>query len=189
MNTNNVCKIISLVGPKHSGKSSVGKELAHLLNADFFDLDICIEERTGKTPRALYREGTEIFRKAELEALQAIVAECNRKASLAVLAAGGGIIDNAEAALLLREQTTAVYLEVSSKTAWERIAENSRISGELPPFLQTENPLKTHRELHERRSRAYKGLSAYTINAENADIETISREIKEMLNIVLIKPY
>ncbi len=178
MNTNNVCRIISLVGPKHSGKSSVGKELARLLNADFFDLDICIEEQTGKTPRALYREGTEIFRKAELEALQAIVEECRKRTSSIVLAAGGGIIDNAEAAALLKEQTSVVYLEVSSKTAWERIAENSRVSGELPPFLQTDDPLMTHRELHERRSCAYKALSTHTINAENADIETISRKIK-----------
>lgn len=186
---NNVCKIISLVGPKHSGKSSVGKELARLLGADLLDLDSCIEEQSGKSPRVLYKEGAEIFRKAELESLQTILEKSGGNASLIVLAAGGGIIDNPKAAALLREKTLTVYLEVSSETAWNRVAESSRMSGELPPFLQTDNPKKTHRELHERRSHAYKEFSAYTINAENADIETISREIKKHLDIVLVTPY
>lgn len=181
MDTKNVCGIISLAGPKHAGKSSVGKALALLLNADFLDLDSCIEERTGKSPRTLYKEGIDVFRKEEREALQAIIEICTKRKSGIVLAAGGGIIDNDEAAALMKEHTLVINLEVSANTAWNRIAETSRISGELPPFLQTNNPEATHRELHERRSRAYNELAAFTINAEHADVETISREIAEQL--------
>ncbi|MDR2900862.1 MAG: shikimate kinase [Treponema sp.] len=177
----NVCKIISLVGPKHSGKSSVGKNIASLLDADFLDLDSCIEDDRGKSPRALYKEGTEVFRSAELKSLQAILDGSEKHESLVVLATGGGIIDNAEAARLLKEKTIIINLEVSAATAWKRITETSRISGELPPFLQTSNPQETHRELHERRSRAYKELSAVTVNADDMNIETIAQEIKSVI--------
>jgi shikimate kinase len=181
MNTNNVCKIISLVGPKHSGKSSVGKELALSLSANFLDLDFCIEEQSGKSPRTLYKEGADIFRKAEFDTLLAILESSAKNASLIVLAAGGGIVDNAEAAALLKEKSLVINLEVSAKTAWKRIAETSRVSGELPPFLQTSNPEETHRELHERRSKAYKELAAITVKADSLNIETIVSEIKNIL--------
>jgi shikimate kinase len=178
---NTMHKIISLVGPKHSGKSSVGKELAILLNADFLDLDFCIEEQCGKSPRTLYKEGAEVFRKAEHKTLQVIIETCKNKASNMILATGGGIADNLEAAALLKEKTLIINLEVSAKTAWKRIVETSRVSGELPPFLQTNNPEATHRELHERRSKAYKEIAAHTINADNADIKTIIAEIENLI--------
>ncbi|MDR0997648.1 MAG: hypothetical protein LBL70_01155, partial [Treponema sp.] len=68
-------EIILLTGPKHSGKTSAGRALVRLLAektdpaASFIDLDELVEDRTGKSPRALYREGPEIFRKAEADAL------------------------------------------------------------------------------------------------------------------------
>jgi shikimate kinase len=66
---------VLLVGPKHSGKTSAGRALARLWTgknapaAFFTDLDELVEDRTGKSPRALYGEGPEIFRKAEADAL------------------------------------------------------------------------------------------------------------------------
>jgi shikimate kinase len=183
MKTKKLRKIISLVGPKHSGKTSVGKELALLLDADFIDLDFCIENRTEKSPRILYKEGAEVFRKAEFESLQSVLKDSETHTSDLVLATGGGIIDNTEAVNLLKEKTLMINLEVSSLVAWNRIVETSRISGELPPFLQSDNPEKTHRELHERRSRAYKNLTAFTVNVDNAAPKTIADHIKQFLSI------
>jgi shikimate kinase len=183
MNNNNAPRIISLVGPKHSGKSSVGKELARLFNADFLDLDSSIEEKTGKSPRSLYKEGAEVFRKAEFETLREIFDSCSRTIPTIVLATGGGVVDNIDAVVQLQQNTLIINLEVSAKTAWKRIVETSRHSGELPPFLQTENPEETHRELHERRSAAYKKLAAYSVNAEETNIEMIAQEIKNLISM------
>ncbi len=181
MDTRNFCGIISLTGPKHSGKTTLGRKLARLLGADFLDLDLFIEERTGKSPRILYREGAEVFRKAELEALQEALERNGQKQAITVLAAGGGIIDNPEAAALLKQKTLVVYLEVSPGKAWQRILKTSQTSGELPPFLQTGDPEKTHRELHQRRSIGYREISSYTVNTETSNIKKIVRQIRDYI--------
>lgn len=66
-------RIIVLVGPKHSGKTSVGLVLAALLAGEFIDLDALIETQRGKSPRLLYIEGPDIFREAETQALESLI--------------------------------------------------------------------------------------------------------------------
>jgi shikimate kinase len=184
MGRQNIPNIILLTGPKHSGKTSTGKALAEILNAAFIDLDDRIKDRTGKSPRELYREGPECFRAAETGALESLFT--GTAAGPLVAAAGGGLIDNASAMALLgsAEQTGTliVYLEVSAETAWERIQRTAESTGELPPFLDTANPRETHTALHARRAQAYRARAAIIIDADNKDPEERGREIAERLS-------
>jgi shikimate kinase len=182
--------IILLTGPKHSGKTSVGRVLAALLlegnflpGGDFIDLDELIEQQTGKSPRTLYKEGPEVFRLAETRALASLLPEIAPNAGAKVVAAGGGLIDNPEALELLRlaSGTVTVYLEVAADTAWERIKAAAQQTGELPPFLNTEDPRKTHAALHTRRGAAYREFAAITITAERKTPEAIAREIRALI--------
>jgi shikimate kinase len=192
-------KTIVLIGPKHSGKTSAGKALALLCSCGFIDLDELIFQRTGKSPRQLFNEGPAIFQKAEAEAMAALFGanadgvDANRADAsivdagrvnassvnspserLRVIAAGGGIIDNAEAIALLKKcGAITVYLCISAESAWGRIA----AGGELPPFLRTENPQGTHRALHERRGAAYLQFADIVIEAEGKTPEAVAREI------------
>jgi len=169
---------IVLVGPKHSGKTSAGKALALILSCGFVDLDELIAERSGKSPRALYSEGAEVFRKAEAEALTALFASERAAPASLVIAAGGGVVDNPDALPLLKKNAViSVFLDVSAETAWERI----KAAGELPPFLKTENPAETHRSLHERRSAAYQQLASLVIKADGKSPPEIAREIANLL--------
>jgi shikimate kinase len=168
-------KTIVLTGPKHSGKTSAGKAFALLRSCDFIDLDELIFQRTGKSPRQLYSEGPAVFQNAEAEALSAI-ADSDGGEGLRVIAAGGGIIDNAEASAILKKLcTTTVYLDISAESAWDRIA--NAANGELPPFLRTEKPKETHRTLHERRAAAYLQLADIVIKAEGKTPQEIAEEI------------
>jgi shikimate kinase len=57
-------------------------------------------------------------------------------------------------------------------------------TGELPPFLNTENPRETHRQLHERRGKIYRERAAITVRAGNTPEETAAamlRRLKETL--------
>jgi shikimate kinase len=172
-------RFIVLVGPKHSGKTSAGKALALLLSCGFVDLDELIAQRSGKSPRALYGEGPEIFKKAEAGALAALLeSETAGPSSSLVIASGGGLVDTPDALSIMgRFQIAAVFLDVSAQVAWERI----RAEGELPPFLRTENPEGTHRALHERRSAAYRQLASLAINADGKSPQEIAQEIKDGL--------
>jgi shikimate kinase len=177
---------ILLVGPKHSGKTSAGRALVRLWAgkndpaASFTDLDELVETRTGKSPRALYREGPEIFRKAEAEALRGIFDRPgDGDPALRVVAAGGGLADNSEALDLLKSpvfkrssRVFTVYIEVPPETAWERIEAAAERDGELPPFLKTENPRETHRRLHQRRGAVYREIADLSLGAGESPEET-----------------
>jgi shikimate kinase len=173
-------RFIVLMGPKHSGKTSTGKALASLLSCGFVDLDELIAQKSGKSPRALYNDGPEVFRKAEAEALAALFeSEMAENTSFFVIASGGGLVDNPGALSVMRRfQAATVFLDVPAQVAWDRI----RAEGELPPFLKTENPEETHRALHERRSAAYRRLASLTIKADGKSTEEIAREVRDGLD-------
>jgi shikimate kinase len=172
------CHIVLLTGPKHSGKTGTGRALAGGQTGRFIDLDEMVEEKTGKTPRTLFKEGPEVFREAEAGAL----AEILRNRERLVVAAGGGLIDNDGAMELLKKSQNVfvISLEVSAGTAWNRILKTAVVDG-LPPFLQSANPRETHRQLHERRTRAYRDIARVVINAEDKSSAAIAGEIIECL--------
>ena len=164
--------IILITGPKHSGKTMCSRALEKMTGTEAFDLDEILERQTGKTPRVLFNEGAEVFRKAETEALALALSSVNPQ----IIAAGGGLIDNPEALALVKgcDHIVTVYLDVSAETAWQRIIAEGR---ELPPFLKTENPKETHHHLHKRRAESYKAWANITIDAENKTPEEIAQQI------------
>jgi shikimate kinase len=162
--------------------------LAPLLGGEFIDLDQRIEEETGKSPRALFKEGPDLFRRAEARALGGLFS-APETAPCRVIAAGGGLIDNPEAAALLSAEGGAnggtgvvvVYLEVSPETAWERIRRAAEESGELPPFLDTPNPRETHRRLHRRRGAAYRKAARFILSGEGKSPGALAEELLGLL--------
>ena len=186
-------RIILIAGPKCSGKSMCARALGKLIGAESVDLDEIVEDLTGKTPRVLYKEGPEIFRKAEVLALASQIrstehdvpvepGDASRRGQrIQIIAAGGGLIDNPEALALLfgHSEIITVYLDVSPETAWDRI---TLADAELPPFLNTENPKETHLALHKRRAEAYKAFAGLTVSAENKSPQEIAGEIARSLH-------
>jgi len=170
-------KSIIFTGPKHCGKTSAARAFSQLCSCNFLDVDEMIFQRTGKTCRELYIQSPEVFLNAESQAVAAIPeSDC-------VIAAGGGIIDNKDAIAILKElKVFIIYLNVSADCAWERII--AAADGELPPFLRTENPRETHRELHERRIIGYYRLADIIIEAEDKSPEMIAAEISKRLRQV-----
>ena len=81
---------IVLIGMPSCGKSSLGRRLADKLGMDFVDMDLYIEERTGREiPQIFEEEGEEGFRAIETE-------NCLELAKLnhTVISCGGGVVKN-----------------------------------------------------------------------------------------------
>ena len=177
---------IILTGPKHSGKTYAGRVLASLCSCDFIDLDELILQRTGKSPRRLYGESQDIFKKAEAEAMANLFKTVNDQRKYRVIAAGGGIIENHEASGIIKKSgATVILLDISVNNAWERIVNCA--DGELPPYLRTENPQETHRVIHEKRTAAYLQLANIVINVDGKSPEEIAGECRLLLVSVPVR--
>ena len=122
-------KNIVLVGPMGSGKTTVGRRLAHELNQDFFDTDHEIIDKTGVSIDYIFDiEGEEGFRERESKILENLCQMSN-----IILATGGGIVILPKNREILKNAGLVVYLSSSvdqllrrtSKSKTRPILENS----------------------------------------------------------------
>ena len=110
--------VISLVGPRGSGKSTVGRLLAAALGVTFADSDEEIETRDGRPIPAIFAaDGEAGFRAIEAEAVVSLLDR-----GPLVLATGGGVILNPETRRRLREAGEVVYLHADAATLHARTA-------------------------------------------------------------------
>jgi shikimate kinase len=107
---------ISLIGMAGAGKSSVGKELAEILNFRLIDSDILIEGQYGKSlQNILDDEG--YIRLREIENLVLT----NIHFDEIVLSTGGSAVYSAEAMLYIQENSKVIFLEVPFNQILERV--------------------------------------------------------------------
>jgi len=92
--------VVSLIGYRGSGKSTVAAELAHGLGCGWIDADAALEESLGTTIADLVRDrGEGVFRDAEAAMLEALLARAD-----GVLATGGGVVLREGNRRLLRQR-------------------------------------------------------------------------------------
>lgn len=107
---------IYLIGPRASGKTTLGKRLAEHLGRPFIDLDARFVEVRGETIAALVeREGWDAFRRAEAD----ILAETAGQKGL-VVATGGGVVLLPENRALLAKGLV-FYLQAHPERLAERL--------------------------------------------------------------------
>ncbi|NRA91088.1 MAG: shikimate kinase [Psychroserpens sp.] len=110
---------IILLGYMGSGKSTVGRKLAGLLNYDFIDLDTYIEKQAQlKIPDLFQKKGEIYFRKLEAKSLAEVLQLKNT-----VVALGGGTpcYGNNMEAIKKQDGVTSVYLKVSIPELVQRL--------------------------------------------------------------------
>ncbi len=163
---------IGIVGPKHVGKSTVGKKLAKELNLLFIDLDDKLlnlyntqNNKNKKNIRELYNDiGEKNFRNYEVHAIQNLPHKY-------VLALGGGAADNKKLWEELQD-TFIIALDINSEIAWQRIIYASPLT--LPAFLcNSTDPQTTFEDIFERRMRIYIKNSHYVCNTRKKTLHEI----------------
>lgn len=109
---------VYLVGPRASGKTTVGKALAARAGWNFEDTDATVVATAGMTVEQIVeREGWEGFRRRETEALRATLGR-----DCLVAATGGGMVLADENRRMLREGGLVVYLRGSVELLAGRLA-------------------------------------------------------------------
>jgi shikimate kinase len=113
---------IYLVGFMGSGKSTVGRSLAHRLGWSFFDLDAEIERAENMTIAEIFAaRGESEFRRIEAEMVVQHVRWIERGRP-AVVALGGGAFANPATRQLLSDNGVTVWLDCPFETVARRVA-------------------------------------------------------------------
>lgn len=111
-------KNITLIGMPSAGKSTVGVLLAKRLGYSFVDVDIVIQEKTGKLLKEIIEErGMDGFMEVE----NRINAEVS--ADYSVIAPGGSVIYGKEAMENLKSLGLVVYLKISYEELLRRLGD------------------------------------------------------------------
>ena len=160
--------IITLIGFRGSGKSSVGPLLAERLNMAFVDTDQQIEENTQKSiPDIFAEQGEDYFRKIEAETLQTIYQKENQ-----VVATGGGAVLNPQNQLLIQENGPVVWLQADVETTLKRIHKD-QAAGATRPALTDLDFKQEVITLLEHREPIYRDLSDMQIDTVDSTPEQI----------------
>ena len=110
--------ILTLVGLRGAGKSTVGPLVAAATGVPFVEMDTLILEACCLPLDQLFElHGERYYRRLEREVVGRLVAEGRS----AVLAAAGGVVNESETWALLREKTFVVWLQASAEEHWERV--------------------------------------------------------------------
>lgn len=183
-----------LLGLSHAGKTTTGKLLAARLHGLFYDTDAIITRRTGCTPRQLCRNhGLAALHTAEAAALS----ECallrhgtrgtapNRTAHDAeaqpvIIATGGGICDNQQAAGALAALPQRIFLYAEEAALFSRLTHDARRAGFYPAFLgflpaaQYAKAAQLFSQLYVHRTARYRALCTMCIDTRGLNCAVIA---------------
>ena len=143
---------VVLVGLPGSGKSVIGRRLAHRHAATFIDIDERIESATGRSiPEIFADDGEAAFRSLERSAIADLGAADPAPDVQRVIATGGGaVVDPRNRWALYRGRVT-VWLDGRP----EVLAQRLRRSPHVRPLVAGRDPIGSIRDLANRRERFY----------------------------------
>jgi shikimate kinase/3-dehydroquinate synthase len=143
---------VVLVGLPGSGKSAVGRRLAHRHGASFVDLDEAIEKAAGRSiPDIFADDGEPAFRALERAAVAELGSADRDPAIRRVVATGGGAVVDPRNRWLLYRGRVPIWLDVRP----EVLAQRLRRSPNVRPLIQGRDPMGTIRDLARDRAPYY----------------------------------
>jgi shikimate kinase len=160
---------ISLIGMAGAGKSTVGRQLARLLDWKLMDTDQLIESVYGVPLQELTdRLGKDAFLDVEATII------CAVKAHRVVLSTGGSVVYREHAMAHLRSLGPVAYLDVPLPVILERIARNPLRGLAIAPGQSVE-------DLFREREALYARYADYSINTGGLSPEACARAVLERI--------
>ena len=163
---------IYLTGFMGSGKTTVGKILAHMFRWPYSDLDEIIAKRAGMSiPEIFQQEGEVAFRRMETEAVR------KSAENKGVIALGGGALMNSENRETLLTSGTVVYLKATADTLANRLQART----ENRPVLSGEGRLEDRiAAILNERSEVY-SMAHWTVDTDEIPPQKIAGTIYSLV--------
>lgn len=167
--------IVSLIGYRATGKTTVARLLSEALNCPWIDSDQEIVRQAGKSIAEIFAEdGEPVFRNFEAR----VISELCLKKEL-ILATGGGAIMREETRKVLRESGPVLWLTASAETILSRMG-GDPTSESNRPSLTNLPALDEIRHLLEVREPFYRDCASIEITTEEYSPEEIVKQILEI---------
>ena len=158
---------IVLIGMPGAGKSTVGVVLAKIINQQFVDADLVIQNQTGQTLQALIDElGSEGFIEVENRIL------CGIEAEHTIIATGGSAIYSDEAMRHLSDIGTVVYLEISYESLVGRLGDLQERG-----VVMKGGAGMSLRDLYDERKPLYERYADVTVGIDGLSITDAARKV------------
>jgi len=169
--------VITLIGYRGSGKSSVARHLAQSLDISWVDSDDVIEEQAGKSIRQIFADDGEAeFRRLECD----VVRELTSRPSL-IIAAGGGAILAEENRQQMKSSGPVVWLQARAATLADRIQQDDTTADRRPSLTGqsvTEEVVAVLRQ----RLPLYQDAATNIVDTEGMTPEQVTAEIVAQLS-------
>ena len=159
---------ISLIGMAGAGKSTVGRELANILNFRLIDSDVLIEEQQGKSlQKILDEEGYIRLREIENSVLK------NLHFKEIILSTGGSAVYSDEAMKHIQQNSKVIFLDVSFIEILKRVPSFNDRGFAKAPSQSIEDAFEERQEL-------YKKYSQHIVS-NTEDLHSCVSKIVELL--------
>lgn len=176
--------VISLVGLPGGGKSTVGRQLAKRVGAQFIDADTVLEERIGMPIRQFFeRQGEAAFRDREEAVIDELTQTFASPRQARVLATGGGALLRPVNRERLHQRTTVIYLRSTPEELYRRLKHDTQ-----RPLLQVADPLAKLKELYQQRHPLYEETAHYVVDTGRPTVGTLVNMILMQLEMAGLLP-
>jgi shikimate kinase len=168
--------VVTLIGYRGTGKTSVAKPLAARLGFEAIDADAEIEQRAGRTIRQIFAEaGEPVFRALERD----VMAELLDRDRLVIAAGGGAVLDPGTRARI-ETAGPAVWLRASVDTIERQVA-GDRATLDRRPNLTASGGRREIEEMLALREPIYRRCATITVDIDGRAINDIVDEILRAL--------
>ena len=162
-------KSITLIGMAGAGKSTIGKQLAKLLDFNFLDGDLIIEERINQSiQNFLDQHGGKEFTKIEEEVLLSI------NFDKTILATGGSAVLSDNAMQFLRKESEVIFLDVTYENISKRILNLSERG-------LVREPNQSLQETYDERLSLYRKYADHVV-VNDGDIDSCLKQLVALTN-------
>ena len=176
-------KNIYLVGFMGSGKSTVAKDLAEILDVPIIELDRIITDYLKMSIPDIFKEyGEESFRATETLMLTTSITGHHVKYDVlkgAIFSCGGGIVLSELNVTAMQNTGKIVWLKAEPETIWDRVQND-----ESRPLIKGMESITDVREMMELREPYYQEAADLTINIDNKTPAEIAGEIVMALDLI-----